>query len=107
MTKTLNIIASYLSEFNKKEDINLRIFLKGSYIHWAKKLIDRKPNDLDFGFLNGPLIWRQKFISFLLAEKFAEPIRVDDNLKILKINKINVEFILLETLPEEFLEKTK
>ncbi|WP_404924593.1 hypothetical protein [Mesomycoplasma hyopneumoniae] len=107
MTKTLKIIASYLSEFNKKEDINLRIFLKGSYIHWAKKLIEREPNDLDFGFLNGPLIWRQKFISFLLAEKFAEPIRVDDNLKILKINKINVEFILLETLPEEFLEKTK
>lgn len=107
MTETIKIIAAYLQEFNKKEGLNLRIFLKGSYIHWSKKLIERVPNDLDFGFLNGPLIWRQKFITFLLAEKFAVPIRVDENLKILKINNINVEFILLETIPEEFLEKTE
>ncbi|MHA0315777.1 hypothetical protein ACXYVG_02930 [Mesomycoplasma ovipneumoniae] len=98
MQEIISQIASLISKFNKENNLNLEIFLKGSYLFWKENFISRKPNDFDLGFVNCSFSQRQKFINFILQEKNVELIKKDDNLQILKINGFIIEFIILETI---------
>ncbi|WP_337895928.1 hypothetical protein [Mesomycoplasma ovipneumoniae] len=107
MQEIISQIASLISKFNKENNLNLQIFLKGSYLFWKENLISRKPNDLDLGFVNCSFSQRQEFIHFILQEKNAELIKKDDNLQILRINGFIIEFIVLETINKQFLKESQ
>ncbi|WNM14879.1 hypothetical protein [Mesomycoplasma ovipneumoniae] len=102
MQEIISQIASLICKFNKENNLNLEIFLKGSYLFWKENFINRKPNDLDLGFVNCSFSQRQEFINFILQEKNAELIKKDDNLQILRINGFIIEFIVLETINRRF-----
>ncbi|WP_337904395.1 hypothetical protein [Mesomycoplasma ovipneumoniae] len=107
MQEIISQIASLISKFNKENNLNLEIFLKGSYLFWKENFISRKPNDLDLGFVNCSFSQRQEFINFILQEKNAELIKKDDNLQILRINGFIIEFIVLETINKQFLKESQ
>ncbi|MDW2921956.1 hypothetical protein R7V43_01100 [Mesomycoplasma ovipneumoniae] len=107
MQEIISQIASLISKFNKENNLNLEIFLKGSYLFWKDNFISRKPNDLDLGFVNCSFSQRQEFINFILQEENVELIKKDDNLQILKINGFIIEFIVLETINKQFLKESQ
>ncbi|MDO6856532.1 hypothetical protein Q4502_02290 [Mesomycoplasma ovipneumoniae] len=107
MQEIISQIASLISKFNKENNLNLQIFLKGSYLFWKENFISRKPNDLDLGFVNCSFRQRQEFINFILQEENAELIKKDDNLQILRINGFIIEFIVLETINKQFLKESQ
>ncbi|MCP9306836.1 M28 family peptidase [Mesomycoplasma ovipneumoniae] len=107
MQEIISQIASLICKFNKENNLNLQIFLKGSYLFWKENFITRKPNDLDLGFVNCSFRQRQEFINFILQEKNAELIKKDDNLQILRINGFIIEFIVLETINKQFLKESQ
>ncbi|WP_341508009.1 M28 family peptidase [Mesomycoplasma ovipneumoniae] len=107
MQEIISQIASLISKFNKENNLNLEIFLKGSYLFWKENFISRKPNDLDLGFVNCSFSQRQEFINFILQEENAELIKKDDNLQILRINGFIIEFIVLETINKQFLKESQ
>ncbi|MDW2861122.1 hypothetical protein [Mesomycoplasma ovipneumoniae] len=107
MQEIISQIASLICKFNKENNLNLEIFLKGSYLFWKENVISRKPNDLDLGFVNCSFSQRQKFINFILQEKNVELIKKDDNLQIIRINGFIIEFIVLETINKQFLKESQ
>lgn len=107
MQEIISQIASLICKFNEENNLNLQIFLKGSYLFWKQHFISRKPNDLDLGFVNCSFRQRQEFIDFILQEENAELIKKDDNLQILRINGFIIEFIVLETINKQFLKESQ
>ncbi|WP_337898204.1 M28 family peptidase [Mesomycoplasma ovipneumoniae] len=107
MQEIISQIASLICKFNKENNLNLQIFLKGSYLFWKENFISRKPNDLDLGFVNCSFSQRQEFINFILQEENAELIKKDDNLQVLRINGFIIDFIVLETINKQFLKESQ
>ncbi|WP_036433204.1 hypothetical protein [Mycoplasmopsis agalactiae] len=108
MVKVIEYIEQCIGTFNKHKRGSLKIVLKGSYLLYSEKLITKKPNDIDFCFLqDSPYYLRFEFINYLLSSSTASLVKKDDNLVILSIDNVTVEFILFESMAEKFTKQYK
>ncbi|MCE6090569.1 hypothetical protein J7894_00355 [Mycoplasmopsis agalactiae] len=108
MVKAIEYIEQCLDTFNKNKKCSLKLVLKGSYLLYSEKIITRKPNDIDFCFMqDSPYYLRLEFINYLLSSSTASLIKKDDNLVILLIDNVAVEFILFESMEEKFTKQYK
>lgn len=76
MLKVIEYIEQYLVSFNKHKKSPLKLVLKGSYLLYSEQIIARKPNDIDFCFLqDSPYYLRLEFINYLLSSSITSLIK--------------------------------
>ncbi|CAT05288.1 Uncharacterised protein [Mesomycoplasma conjunctivae] len=109
MKTTISLISQILFDFNNTKSLEnqVNLVIKGSYIFDYNETSELEPKDLDFCFTNSTrMSVKQKFIEYLNNHQSFEIVKQDDNLCIFSFNNINLEFILLEEIPLDYLEKT-
>ncbi|WP_434336814.1 hypothetical protein [Mesomycoplasma conjunctivae] len=109
MKTTISLISQILFDFNNTQSLEnqINLVIKGSYIFDYNETSELEPKDLDFCFINSTrMSVKQKFIEYLNNHQSFEIVKQDDNLCIFSFNNINLEFILLEEIPLDYLEKT-
>lgn len=111
LTKFLDVLRKlehFIVEFNSQHSNptnEIVLGLKGSYVLVEKGILNKTVNDLDFFLLNRHYSHNRFFVQSLIKKFDAHIIKQDDNLIIIQIDQINLEFILFERIEWCFVEK--